>query len=315
VGEVATIRQHSSALNTQHPTHEGHVTTTHAPKATDWLLIAIPGLIWGTSFLFIAEGLEAVGPNGVTWLRLMIGFLTLSFFPAAWKGIPKEDWKWIAALAVVWMAFPLSMFPYAEQRVTSALTGMLNGANPLFTTLVAAVIARSLPGRGVLTGLGVGLVGVVLVALPALGEGRSSVEGVVMILAAMVGYGFALNIARPLQQRNGAIPIIWRAQGIAVLLTAPLGVPEALAGQYTLWPTLSLLALGMGGTAIAFIAMAACAGRFGAPRASSTTFLIPPVSLLLGVLVRDERVAVLSVIGGAVCVLGAWLMARAQTRG
>ena len=281
-------------------------------RPADWFRIAIPGLIWGTSFLFIAEALESVGPNGLTFLRLLIGFATLACFPGAWKKIPRADWKWIAAVGLVWMAFPLSMFPYAEQRVSSALTGMLNGGVPLTTALVAAMIARKLPGRGILIGLAIGLVGVVLVALPALGEGRNSVDGVLMILAAVVGYGIALNIARPLQVKYGSLPVIWQAQAVAVLLTAPLGVGEVAAAHWSLWPVLALLGLGAGGTAIAFIAMTANAGRFGATRASSTTFLMPPVALLLGVLVRDERVALLSIIGGAVCIAGAWMMARAQ---
>jgi drug/metabolite transporter (DMT)-like permease len=50
----------------------------------------------------------------------------------------------------------------------------------------------------------------------------------------------------------------------------------------------------------------------GATKASATTFLIPPVALLLGVLVRGESVAGLSVMGGVVCLGGAWLMRRAQ---
>ena len=116
-------------------------------------------------------------PNGVTFLRLVIGFATLACFPGAWKGIPKSDWKWIAAVGLVWMAFPLSMFPYAEQRVTSALTGMLNGGVPLTTAIFAALLARKLPGRGIMVGLAVGLVGVVLLALPALDEGQSSIDG------------------------------------------------------------------------------------------------------------------------------------------
>ena len=59
--------------------------------------------------------------------------------------------------------------------------------------------------------------------------------------------------------------------------------------------------------------MAMAAGRFGAARASSTTFLIPVVALVLGVVLRDERVAILSVVGGLVCLVGAWLMKRANS--
>ena len=109
---------------------------------SDWLLLAGPGLIWGASFLFIAEGLEAVGPNGVTFVRILVGFLTLMLFPAAWRPDKREDRLAIVTLGVIWLAFPLSMFPHAEQRVSSALTGMLNGATPLFTAIVASLLAR-----------------------------------------------------------------------------------------------------------------------------------------------------------------------------
>ena len=53
----------------------------------DWLLLILPGCIWGASFLFIAEGLESVAPNGVTFIRILIGFLTLSTIPAARRPI------------------------------------------------------------------------------------------------------------------------------------------------------------------------------------------------------------------------------------
>ena len=107
--------------------------------------------------------------------------------------------------------------------------------------------------------------------------------------------------------------MIWRAQGIALLLTAPLGLPELMKAHWTVGPLLCMLALGTFGTAIANVVMASAAGRFGAARASSTTFLIPVVALLLGVLVRGERVAIISVVGCLVCVTGAWLMKRASS--
>ena len=277
------------------------------------LLLVIPGLIWGASFLFIAEGLRAIGPNGVAFVRIFIGFATLALFPSARKPVARADWGKVAWLGLLWFAFPLTLFPYAEQRVSSALTGMLNGSNPLFATLIAAYLARRAPSRGVALGLAVGLLGTVLMAVPALGEGQSSAVGVAMILAAMVSYGFALSIARSLQQQYGAVPVIWRAQVVALVLTAPFGLPDVLHARWSLIPVLSLLALGALGTAIANVLMAMAAGRFGAARASGTTFLIPVVALVLGVVLRDERVALLSVVGGLVCLVGAWLMKRASS--
>lgn len=281
---------------------------------SSWLLLILPGLIWGTSFLFIAEGLRAVGPYGIAFIRICIGFATLACFPSARKPVAREDWRSIGLLGVLWFAVPLVLFPFAEQRVSSALTGMLNGANPLFATLVASWLLRHWPPRGVMIGLGVGISGAVLMALPAMNEGQSSAIGVAMILAALVCYGIALSIARGLQQKYGAVPVIWRAQGVAVLLTAPLGIPEVMAGQWSLIPVISLLLLGMFGTAIANVLMASAAGKFGAARASGTTFLIPVVALLLGVVLRGETVAWLSVLGGAVCLVGAWLMKRDSSR-
>jgi drug/metabolite transporter (DMT)-like permease len=280
--------------------------------SSDWLLVTIPGLIWGGSFLFIAEGLKAIGPSGVTFVRLFIGVATLALFPAARKRVERTAWLGIALVGVLWFAFPLSLFPFAEQRVSSALTGMLNAAVPLFSAIVATAIAGRVPERRVLAGLSIGLMGAGLVAWPAIHEGHSSFAGVVLILAAVISYGFALNLARPLQQRYGALPVLLRAQTVAMMLTAPLGIPDVLAARWTPAPFFSLMILGVFGTGVAFVLLATAAGRVGATRASSAAFLIPPVALLLGVLVRGEYVAKLSILGSAVCVAGAWLMRRAQ---
>ena len=59
--------------------------------------------------------------------------------------------------------------------------------------------------------------------------------------------------------------------------------------------------------------MTESAGRFGAARASGTTFLIPVVALALGVFIRHEQVALLSIIGCMVCLTGAWMMKRASS--
>jgi drug/metabolite transporter (DMT)-like permease len=283
-----------------------------SPEAIDWLLLLAPGTIWGASFLFIAEGLRAIGPSGVAFVRIVVGCLTLGLLPAARRPVPRADWGGVALIGVIWLAFPLSMFPFAEQRVSSALTGMLNGAVPLFTAAVATLLSRRLPSRQVAAGLGVGLAGAVLIALPSIHQGSSSAVGVLLILAALVSYGFALPLAIPLQLRHGALPVLWRAQLVAVVLTAPLGLPDLLAAHWTAAPFFSLLALGSLGTALAYVLATVAAGRVGATRAAATAFLIAPVALLLGVLVRYEHVAPVSVVGAAVCIAGAWIIRRAR---
>lgn len=282
--------------------------------ALDWTLLILPGLIWGASFLFIAEGLSALAPDGVTFVRIAIGFLTLTLIPAARRPLTAADWGGVALLGVLWLAFPLSMFPHAEQWVSSAFTGMLNGATPLFAAAVASLLARRWPSRGVAVGLIIGLAGAVLIAAPSVGEGRSSTLGVVLILAALASYGVAVNLARPLQQRNGALPVVWRALGVALVLTAPLGLPALFDATWSTRSVLSMLALGALGTGLANVLVAIASGRIGATRASATTFLIPAVALVLGVTVRGERVALLSIVGAAVCLVGAWLVRRASLR-
>jgi len=106
--------------------------------------------------------------------------------------------------------------------------------------------------------------------------------------------------------------VIRRALGISVVLTSPLGVPAVLDAHWKLWPVLSLLTLGAFGTAIANVLAATAAGRMGATTSSATAFLIPVVALLLGVALRHEQVAILSIAGAAICLLGAWLVRRAR---
>lgn len=280
----------------------------------DWALIILPGIIWGSSYLFIAEILESMRPAGVTFVRCCIGFLVLACLPGARRTVRREDRGRVGLLGVIWLAFPMSMFPFAEQHVSSALTGMLNAATPLFAALVAAGLARRTPGGPVVRALAVGLAGAFLIALPSLGEGGTELWGVGLILAALVSYGFALNLAGPLQQRNGAVPVIWRAIGVSVVLTAPTGIPALLDAHWTVPAALSMLALGGLGTGVANLLVATAAGRGGATRASAMGFVIPAVSLLLGVTVRGEHVALVSLVGGGICVLGARLLALAPRR-
>jgi drug/metabolite transporter (DMT)-like permease len=272
------------------------------------MMWASPGLIWGSSFYLIAEGLDSFSPFLITWLRLAFGLAVVMSVPAARRPVPRSVWPRLAFLGVVWMAVPLSLFPFAEERVSSSVTGMLNGSMPVFAATVAALIARRLPPRRQILGLTIGLGGVVLIALPSWSEGASSAEGVLMIIAALCCYGVAINLAGPLQRQFGSLSIIARALAVACVLTLPFGIAAFDDSTFEWGSALAVAALGVFGTGLAYVLMASNAGRFGSTRAASTTYLIPGVSLLLGVMLRGEDVAGLAIIGSVIAVAGAYLV-------
>lgn len=282
-------------------------------SATDWALVALVAGVWGSSFFLVEVGLERLAPTVVAFLRVFFGALALAAFPAARRAVPREAWRPIALLGLVWMAVPLSLFPIAQQWIDSSLAGMINAAAPLFTAAIAAGMARRLPGGWVAAGLAIGFAGVVLLALPSFGEEESSALGVVFVVIAALLYGLAFNLAAPLQRRYGAMPVIWRAELVSVAVMAPAaaaGVPSSSFG----WDTLAaMLALGALGTGIAYVAFTTLVGRVGPTRGSVTIYFIPVVAIALGVTFRDEPIAVLAIAGVALILLGAYLTGKRST--
>lgn len=210
------------------------------------------------------------------------------------------------------MAFPFLLFPIAEQHVSSSLAGMLNGAVPISVAIIATMLLGRAPGRQQRKGLLLGIGGLILVGLPALSGGSNSIFGVVLILVAVLSYGVAINMSVPIVQKYGPLPVLWRALGIATLMSAPGAASGLSSSNFQLTSLLALIALGIGGTALAPIAFTTLGARVGSTRASVAVYISPPMALLLGVLFRDEPLQLLSVAGTAVILGGAWLTSRAD---
>ena len=283
-------------------------------SSTDWALVALVAGVWGSSFFLIEIGLERLAPPVVAFLRVLFGAVALAAFPAARRAVPREAWPGVALLGLVWMAIPFALFSVAQQWIDSSLAGMINAAAPLFTAAIAAGLARRLPGAWVLTGLAVGFAGVVILTLPSFGEEESSALGVALVLAAAVLYGVAFNLAAPLQRRYGAMPVIWRAELVSLVVLAPAaaaGVPSSSFG----WDALAaMVTLGALGTGVAYVAFTTLVGRVGPTRGSVTIYIIPVVAIALGVAFRAETVALVSLAGVALVLLGAYLTGRGPRR-
>ena len=293
-------------LSTSVGTHRGAFT------ALDWGLFASIGGIWGSSFLFIAIGLDAFEPGLITWLRVLFGAATLWLVPASRTHIMREDRARIIALSFLWVGVPFTLFPLAQQWISSGLTGLLNGSLPIFATTIGALMLHRLPGRAQTTGLIVGFAGVAAIAAPSLAEGSNEALGVVLVLVAVGCYGGAINIAAPLTQRYGSRPVMSRMLALAVMWTAPLGIAGLTGSSFAWGPLAAIAALGALGTGLAFVLMGRLVSRVGSSRASFATYLIPVVALVLGAVFLDETVQALSIVGIGLVIAGALLASRKE---
>lgn len=285
-------------------------TRSEAFGPVEWGLLASIGLIWGSSFVFIAEGLEAFRPGLIAFLRIALGTATVALARRARRPVAREDWGRIVVLGLVWMAAPLLLFPIAQQWIDSSLAGMLNGAMPLFAALTAAILLRRAPRRVQIVGLLLGFTGVAAITWPAVQGASVTALGAFLVILATVLYGIAANVAVPLQQKYGALPVVLRVQLVALLAVLPFGL-AALPGSSFRWSSaLAMIPLGAGGTGLAFLAMATLVGRAGATRGAVAIFFIPVVATILGIAVRNESVELLQLGGLALVLASAWLTSR-----
>jgi len=280
----------------------------------DWSLLAATSLIWGASFLFIAEGLESIEPGTIAWGRLVLGVAALAPLRAARRRIDKADWPPIIAVAVMGVGMPALFFALAEQWVPSAVAGMLVSATPLMTVLVGVALTHTLPSRVQRVGVLVGLVGVILLSAPDIRGAGSSALGIGLVIVAVFGYGFSNQLYPPLTHRHGALATMFWAQLVAAVLLAPLGIAGLPDSSFSWVPVLSVVALGVLGTGWARVMHLTLVGRVGANRGTIAGYLIPVVALVLGVVLRDEVVAPVQVAGVLVALSGGWLLSRKESR-
>jgi drug/metabolite transporter (DMT)-like permease len=292
-----------------------HGINREAFNAADWARFVSIGLIWGSSFLLMAIGIEAFHPGFVTWLRVMFASVLMWLLPKARSSPPiqGEDRQRVALIAVTWVMIPLTLFPIAQQWIDSAVAGMLNGAVPIFTAVIASILLRQLPGRLQLAGLLVGFAGILAITLPSVNAGTTAAVGVAMVLVATVCYGLTNNLLTPMQQRYGTLPMMARVIWLGALLVTPYGIYGATQSQFAWQSLAAVAALGVLGTGVAFVMMGTLAGSVGPTRASFITYLIPVVALVLGVVFRDEIVAPVAIGGAVLVIFGAILASRRES--
>jgi len=274
-------------------------------------------VLWGSGFLFVKLALRGLSPVQVVLGQLGFGavvlLLTLAVRRRPLPHVPRE-WAYLVGMAVLANIAPYLLFSWSEQRINSSLAGVLSGTTPLLTLLLARALGVGRLTLARMLGLVLGLCGVVLLAAPWHEGARAvSLAGVLAALGAATCYAGSYVYARRLLTNRGTEPLVLSAaQLTAGALLIGAATPWIGRQPVTLTSTvaLSVIALGVLSTGIAYVLNYRLIQDEGPTAASMTNYLAPVVAVVLGVVFVDERLSWNLVIGTALVLLGVWIAER-----
>lgn len=301
-------------------------------RSMSWLHLYIAlGLIWGASFSFVEAALTVTSPAGSTFWRTLLGAIALVAYLLATNSFPRPSelsWHFIWRIGLVGLllsVIPALLFAFAQERVTTVVSSIINSATPIATLIVMLIAFRDeLPTVRQTSGILVGLVG----ALVALGVSPSSLgDNDPLAVLALIGAIFCYGVGIPFSHKYIlplGVPTKTMATfqvGIAAIFLAPIyflqseplftALPDA-------WVITQILLMGFIGTGFAYIWNFNLIERAGSAIASSVSYPTLLVSLIIGWLVLQEPFTWKLPIGAMLVVIGSaitqWRPAASKAR-
>lgn len=262
----------------------------HSPPLKAWLLLGLLALIWGSSFLLIKKGLIAFGAMEVGALRISSAGLVLAPLVAKrLHRITAKHWAKLASVGLVGSLIPAFMFAIAQTQLDSGITGVLNALTPISTLVIGVLLFHQQAKVTQIVGVLIGLFGTILL-MTAGADGTWTFNAyALLVLVATVCYGLNLNLIKHKISDLSPLTIT----GVSLLMasipaTFYLFVGTDFIHQVqqpdALLSLISVLALGIIGTAGALVIFNHLVQLTNTVFTSSVTYLIPVVAMLLGIL-------------------------------
>lgn len=273
-----------------------------------WILFVSLCLLWGIPYLLIKVAVRDLSPASLVFLRTATGALLLLPFVLLRGNLRPvlARWRPIALFTFGEMAVPWLLLADAERHVTSSLAGLVIAATPLVGALASRLSAGHEPlGTRRLTGLGVGLAGVV--ALLGLDLGRGDARAVAELVVVVIGYALAPRIVSRRLADLPALDVVAVSLAMCALAYAPFGLAQLPAG----WPPAaaigSVVGLGVLCTALAFTLFFQLIAEVGPVRATVVAYVNPAVAVAAGVALLGEPLTAGTAVGFVLILGGSWL--------
>lgn len=274
-----------------------------------WLVLL--GAIWGSSYVFLRVAAPVLGVFVLIDLRVWIAGSALLLYALALRRQPALRGHWCAlfALGAINAAMPFTLIANSTVFLNASLAAIINATTPLFTALVAAFWLKEPLGWRKAAGLALGLLGVaVLVGWSPLGLDRWVLLGVAGSLGGALCYGIGGVYSRRRFRGFSPLDLSIGQQLAAGLLLLPLAVGTAHSQPLSWVVILSVLALALLCTAIAYLIYFDLIARVGPTNTLSVTFLVPIFATVWGLLFLGEPLRVSMVVGLVIIFAGVLLV-------
>jgi len=276
-------------------------------------MYTVAGLIWGGSFLFIELALSFLTPIGVAFWRTTFGAIAMMVAMIIFRTkLPTsfEAWKRLTIAGILMSSVPFVLYAYAQTQVTSSLAAIINAVTPIATVIVILIAFRTEKLKPhVITGIVVGLVGVLVVLAAWQGFGDNNPLAILAMLIAISLYGIGTPYVRkfvtPLNLPTEVS--VFGQIGTAALTLLPLYLLSGPLITQTPDPTslLAIIALGALGSGVAYLLYYKILNVVGSAIASSVTYITPIIAVILGVSLLGEQLHWYEPVGGLIVILGA----------
>jgi drug/metabolite transporter (DMT)-like permease len=284
-----------------------------------WLLMGLLAALWGASYLFIKVGLDGgLQPVFIVWARIALGALVLvpiALRRGALKAVRGRGGA-IVVMALVQVVVPFLLITYGERHIASGLAGILVSSAPIFTALLAARFDEDERPRGVaVAGLVLGILGVVLLFGLDLSGDAEALAGGLMVLLASLGYAIGGLFLK--HRLRGIAPVAIAASTMVAgaLVLTPVALFALPSSAPSAKAVASLLALGAGGTGLAFLIFYTLIVGIGPSRATLVTYIAPGFAVVYGVWLLSEPLGAGALLGLALILLGSWVAAEGRWPG
>ena len=270
-------------------------------------------VLWASAFVGIRAAGEDLSPGALSLGRLAVGSILLGVFVLAQRErLPgRRELPLLGVCGVLWFGLYNLALNEAEQRVDAGTAAMLVNVGPVLIALLAGVVLREGFSRALVVGCAIAFGGAVVIGLAASERGVAASWGAVLCVAAAAFYAGGVVAQKPLLSRISALHVTRLAAtiGLAVCLPfAPTLVDELgrAEGSSIAW----MIYLGVFPTAVGFMTWAYALSRTTAGRMGATTYLVPPVAIVIGWAMLGESPETLAFLGGALCFAGVVITRR-----